>query len=100
MILYHLKIGKSKKKMQTQMIAPLSTVNVYLQSRNANGKTSGKFSDGKWFQVEQADKNQKEFYKKSCTVGGNKSHTVPKINKQGKTVIPGYISKNGFQPHT
>lgn len=86
--------------MQTQMIAPLSTVNVYLQSRNANGKTSGKFSDGKWFEVSIAGKDEKEFYKKSCTVAGNKSHSVPKINKQGKTVVPGYISKNGFQPHT
>lgn len=100
MNLFELKIGKNKKKMQTQMIAPLSTVNVYLKSRNAAGKTSGKFSDGKWFQVELAPKDAKEFRKKSCTVGGNKCHSVPKIDKKGKTVIPGYISKNGFQPHT
>ena len=38
MTLYELKIGKSKKKMHTQMIAPGSTINTYLQSRNASAK--------------------------------------------------------------
>ncbi len=107
MTLYELKIGKSKKKMHTQMIAPGSTINTYLQSRNANAKQinalgglSGKFGDGNWYEVTLAPKGSKEYQRKSATVGGNKCHSVPRINKQGKTSIPGYISKSGFQPHT
>lgn len=97
MKLYELKIGKSKKKMVTQMISSLSAINTYVLSRNGN---KGKFADGKWYEVLPAQQGAKEYYKKSCTIGGNKCHAVPKINKKGKTVIPGYIGKNGFVPHT
>ena len=45
MTLYELKIGKSKKKMHTQMIAPGSTINTYLQSRNASAKQINALGD-------------------------------------------------------
>lgn len=100
MTLYELKIGKSKKKMHTQMISALSTINKYLKSRDAKGNMEGKFKDGMWYSVSLAPKNSKEFYKSSSTIGGHKYQTVVRINKHGQTSTPGYISKSGFNPHT
>ena len=97
MTLYELKIGKSKKKMQTQMIDSMSAINVYLSSRNGS---KGKFGDGNWYMVTPAQPGAKQYQRKSSSIGGSKCHTVPRINKQGKTTIPGYVSKSGFVPHT
>jgi hypothetical protein len=98
MDLFILKIGKSKKKMEDIIIDKMSSVDVYLNSRNADRKT-GKCSGG-WFNVSPAPKEAVAWRKKSTTVGGNKCHTVPRIGKNGQTKFPGYISKHGFQPHT
>jgi hypothetical protein len=49
--------------------------------------------------IEIAPPGAKVWKKKTSTIGGNKD-VVPKINRQGKTSVNGWIGKNGFQQHT
>ncbi len=98
MSLFILKIGKAKDKMEDVMIDKMSSINVYLKSRCADFK-KGKCNGG-WFNISPAPKNSVAWRRKSATIGGNKCHSVPRIGKNGQTRIPGYIDKNGFNPHT
>lgn len=97
-MLYELKIGKKKAKLETVMIDDLQAIKFNLQSRNGTGM-SGRCTGG-WFTVTIAKPDAVKWKKKSTTIGGNKPQTVPTIGKNGKTRISGYISKTGFQAHT
>ena len=54
-----------------------------------------------WHKIEMASPNATVWRQKSATVGGNRSVSVLRVNKQGKTFgNAGYIDKHGFNPHT
>ena len=97
--LFILSYGKSKKKMETIMVEEMPAINLYKQSRDAQGSFSGRMGSG-WFKIEVAPKGADKWRKKSCTVGGNKCDIVPRIGKNGQTRRNGYIDKHGFHQHT
>ena len=86
MQLYTLMFGKSKKKMKPIMIDSKHKCEQYMNARTAN---NGKKGCGGWHEIVPANKGDKPWRQKSATVGGNKC--------DGRS---GYISKNGFNPHT
>lgn len=87
--LYMLLYGKSKSKMHPIMIDTLKKCENYRDAR-------GDRLNGGWHNIIPADANAKVWRQKSTTIGGNKCITVPRVGK-GQ---PGYIGKNGFNPHT
>lgn len=90
MELYVLYYGKSKKKMKPIMVDSKKKCENYESARsNVIG----------FHKVDLAPAGSKVWRQKSCTIGGNKE-VHPKINRQGKTSVNGWIGKNGFQSHT
>lgn len=75
--------------MKPIMIDDLGKIENYKQARENSGV------DG-WHGIEPAPIDAVVWKKQSCTVGGNKCITVPRVGK-GR---PGYISKRGFVEHT
>jgi hypothetical protein len=92
MELYSLFHGKSKKKIKTLLMTDsYKKCENYMKARqNVKG----------FHEIRLAEKGATTYRRKSCTVGGNKPTGVPHINRHGTTVRNGYISKDGFQPHT
>lgn len=60
---------------------------------NARGGKNGKY----FHEIVPADSDEKVWRQKSSTIGGNKQLDVAVV---GKSNARGYISKNGFNPHT
>ena len=90
MKLYMLSYGKSKKRMKPIMVDSLKHCEGYEKARsNVTG----------FHTITIAPDGAKVWRQKSSTIGGNKD-VVPKINRQGKTSMNGWIGKNGFNPHT
>ena len=92
MQLYILYYGRSKKRMKPIMIDSKKKCENYYNARSNNVKG--------FHTIEVAPVGSKVWRQKSSTIGGNKESTVPTINRHGQTRINGYISKNGFNPHT
>lgn len=88
--LYH---GKSKKKINTLLMT-----DTYKKCENY--MNARKSSVQGFHEIRPAESEAKTFKKKTTTVGGNKCHAVPKINRHGQTSRPGWIGKHGFQQHT
>lgn len=90
--LYILLHGRSKKKMKPIMIDDKKKCENYRDARRA---VAG------WHSIESAPKGSVQWRQKSATIGGNKDISGPAIhNRHGVRKVNGYISKNGFQPHT
>jgi hypothetical protein len=93
MQLYQLLYGKSKTKMKVIMIDEKKKCENYMKSREPNVKG--------WHKIELAPAGSDMWRQKSSTIGGNGNNCGPvKINRHGKNQIQGYISKQGFVPHT
>lgn len=86
--LYQLLYGKSKKRMHVIMVDEKHKCENYMNSREHS-------VDG-WHKIELAPVDAKEWRQQSATRGGNKCHSVKRIGEK----TPGYIGKNGFNPHT
>ena len=90
MDLYVLSYGRSKSRMKPIMIDSKRKCDNYKKARsNVKG----------FHAISLAPDGSKVWRQKSCTIGGNKN-LVPKINRNGKTSVNGWIGKNGFQSHT
>ena len=53
-----------------------------------------------WFKIELAPKGATKWRRKSSTIGGNRPTWVPKIGRDGKDKVAGWVGKHGFQSHT
>jgi hypothetical protein len=89
MKLYTLLHGKSKKRMKPIMVDELHKCENYMNAREKSGV-------GGWHNIVPAESDAVIWRQKSATIGGNKCTSVPRIGRG----LAGYISKNGFEPHT
>jgi hypothetical protein len=87
MKLFKLMFGKSKHKLKCIMIDKLCKCENYRDARIPS--VIG------WHDIVPADKDAVVWRQKSATIGGNKCEMTRVGGKQN-----GYISKNGFNPHT
>lgn len=93
MKLYVLKFGRTKAgKKTTVMIDSLHKVEQYKKARET-GKKGTKSGSG-FHEIEPAEPGAKVWRIKSSTIGGNKD--IGTVNGRQN----GYISKEGFNPHT
>ena len=91
--LYTLLYGRSKKRMNPIMTDVLHKVENYKEQRE---KTRGSKCSKGWHSIVPAEAGAEIWKQKSATVGGNKCEMVQRIG-HGPS---GYISKQGFNPHT
>ena len=87
--LFTLLYGKSKKRMHPIMTDTLNKCENY---RDVRGARMG----GGWHSIVPAEKGVDVWRQKSATVGGNRCEMVQRVGHGSA----GYISKNGFNPHT
>ena len=81
--------GTSKKRMHPIMTDIFRKCENYM---NARGERMG----GGWHKIVPADVGATVWRKKSATIGGNRCESVGRVGHG----LNGYISKNGFNPHT
>lgn len=95
-LLYKLVFGRKKSKLnQILMIGSLNECNRLRKAREA---TSGTKASAGWHDVILADIGDKPRAHKSCTIGGNKDNSNrPRVIGEK---LNGWVSKNGFNPHT
>lgn len=91
--LYTLLFGTSKKRMHPIMTDVLHKVENLKEQRE---KTKGSKVSKGWHKIIPAEAGANIKHHKSCTVGGNRSETVARVDK-GKA---GWIGKGGFTEHT
>lgn len=87
MKLFALMHGKSKKRMKAIMIDSRHKCENY---RDARQNVKG------WHEIVEAPPGSTVWRQKTATVGGNKCEPVARVNRP----TPGWIGKNGFNPHT
>lgn len=90
MELFTLYYGRKKAKMRPIMTDSFKKCDNYMKARQNN--VVG------FHEILPAKKGESAWKQKSTTVGGNKCE-IP-IIRRGKTRINGWISKDGFNPHT
>jgi len=86
--LYTLMYGKSKKRMKPITTDVLHKCQNYRDARLHT--TSG------WHTIVPAEVGATVWRQKSATVGGNRCERVMRVGHG----LPGWIGKNGFNPHT
>lgn len=91
--LYTLLFGTSKKRMKPIMIDVLHKCENYKEQRE---KTKGSKAGRGWHKIEVAPIGSTPWKQKTCTVGGNRCDSVPRVG-HGPS---GWIGSNGFNPHT
>jgi len=85
--LFKVLFGRSKKRMKTIMVDKYQKCENYVLARsNVLG----------FHEIVKAEKGEETWRQKSATVGGNRCESVGRVGKGAS----GYISKNGFNPHT
>lgn len=87
MKLFQLLYGKSKKRMKPIMVDSREKCENY---RDARRNVVG------WHGILPAPPGATVWRQKSCTVGGNRPESVGRVGRGA----PGWIGKNGFNPHT
>lgn len=86
--LYTLLYGKSKKRMKPIMVDTFRKCENYVNAR--------KHSVTGFHEILPAEADATAWRQKSATVGGNRCEMVQRVGRGPS----GYISKNGFNPHT
>lgn len=90
--LYTLFYGRKKTAMRPIMTDSLHKVKNYMKAREKN--VPG------FHEIRPAEKGAVTWKQKTCTIGGNRASSVIRINRRGQNQVNGWISKDGFQPHT
>lgn len=89
MKLFMLLFGRTKDKKEPIMIDSLHKCEQYKKAREA---TKDSKAGKRHHEIVEAPAGSKTWRQKSATIGGNKDQSPHKSN--------GYISKDGFNPHT